>query len=93
MGLKWIYRCCVVLCVNNAMSEMVTYLPISSPFVRFAGRFVDPSFGVAAGWNFFVFVRPHPANICHPQLMMAGSGHGAIRDRGVHPDLAVLGHV
>ncbi|KAL3480045.1 amino acid permease/ SLC12A domain-containing protein [Aspergillus californicus] len=34
---------------------MVTYLPISSPFVRFAGRYVDDAFGVAAGYNFFVF--------------------------------------
>ncbi|KAK2875363.1 hypothetical protein FQN49_001657 [Arthroderma sp. PD_2] len=37
------------------MAEMVTYLPISSPFVRFAGRFVDEAFGVAVGWNFFIF--------------------------------------
>ncbi|KAI4171002.1 MAG: hypothetical protein LQ343_004539 [Gyalolechia ehrenbergii] len=36
------------------MAEMVTYLPISSPFVRFAGRYVDEAFGVAAGYNFFV---------------------------------------
>ncbi|KAI4290547.1 MAG: hypothetical protein L6R35_000160 [Caloplaca aegaea] len=35
-------------------AEMVTYLPISSPFIRFAGRFVDEAFGVAAGYNFFV---------------------------------------
>jgi amino acid transporter len=34
---------------------MVTYLPISSPFVRFAGRYVDDAFEVAAGYNFFVF--------------------------------------
>ncbi|KAL4889713.1 general amino acid permease [Aspergillus ambiguus] len=34
---------------------MVTYLPISSPFIRFAARYVDEAFGVAAGWNFFVF--------------------------------------
>lgn len=34
---------------------MVTYLPISSPFIRFAGRYVDDAFGFAAGWNFFVF--------------------------------------
>ncbi|KAL2833259.1 amino acid permease/ SLC12A domain-containing protein [Aspergillus cavernicola] len=34
---------------------MVTYLPVSSPFVRFAGRYVDDAFGVAAGYNFFVF--------------------------------------
>jgi amino acid permease len=37
------------------MAEMVTYLPISSPFIRFAGRYVDDAFGVAAGYNFFVF--------------------------------------
>lgn len=37
------------------MAEMVTYLPISSPFIRFAGRFADEAFGFAAGWNFFVF--------------------------------------
>ena len=34
---------------------MVTFLPISSPFIRFSGRFVDDAFGFAAGWNFFVF--------------------------------------
>ena len=37
------------------MSEMVTYLPISSPFIRFADRYVDEAFGVAAGYNFFIF--------------------------------------
>lgn len=36
-------------------AEMVTYLPISSPFIRFAGRYVDDAFGVAAGYNFFIF--------------------------------------
>lgn len=34
---------------------MVTFLPISSPFIRFAGRWVDEAFGVAVGYNFFVF--------------------------------------
>ena len=37
------------------MAEMVSYLPISSPFIRFAGRYVDDAFGVMAGWNFFIF--------------------------------------
>ncbi|KAK6355636.1 hypothetical protein TWF718_000030 [Orbilia javanica] len=45
----------VVLCVNNCLAEMVSYLPISSPFIRFAGRFVDEAFGVATGYNFFIF--------------------------------------
>ncbi|KAL2845388.1 general amino acid permease AGP2 [Aspergillus pseudodeflectus] len=47
--------CCVILCITVCLAEMVTYLPISSPFVRFAGRYVDDAFGVAAGYNFFVF--------------------------------------
>ncbi|TKX18724.1 general amino acid permease-4 [Elsinoe australis] len=47
--------CFVILCVTNCIAEMVTYLPISSPFIRFAGRWVDEAFGVAAGYNFFVF--------------------------------------
>jgi amino acid transporter len=37
------------------MAELVTYLPISSPFVRFAGRYVDKAFGAAAGYNLFIF--------------------------------------
>ncbi|TVY15931.1 General amino acid permease AGP2 [Lachnellula arida] len=48
-------RCTFILAVTNCMSEMVTYLPISSPFIRFAGRYVDEAFGVAAGYNFFIF--------------------------------------
>ncbi|KAI1774364.1 amino acid permease/ SLC12A domain-containing protein [Hypoxylon cercidicola] len=47
--------CTVILAVTMSMAEMVTYLPISSPFIRFAGRYVDEAFGFAAGWNFFVF--------------------------------------
>ncbi|KAJ5882130.1 Amino acid/polyamine transporter I [Penicillium soppii] len=39
----------------HGLAEMVTYLPISSPFIRFAGRYVDEALGVAAGYNFFVF--------------------------------------
>lgn len=47
--------CFFILAVTISMAEMVTYLPISSPFIRFAGRYVDEAFGFAAGWNFFVF--------------------------------------
>ncbi|KAA8898359.1 amino acid permease/ SLC12A domain-containing protein [Sphaerosporella brunnea] len=53
--LAFTFWCTVILAVNNAISEMVTFMPITSPFVRFAARFVDESFGVAAGWNFFIF--------------------------------------
>lgn len=37
------------------MAEMVSFTPLSSPFIRFAGRYVDEAFGFATGWNFFVF--------------------------------------
>ncbi|KAK9775617.1 putative Amino acid permease/ SLC12A domain-containing protein [Seiridium cardinale] len=47
--------CSVILAVTISMAEMVTYLPISSPFIRFAGRWVDESIGFATGWNFFIF--------------------------------------
>ncbi|KAK4086763.1 general amino acid permease (Agp2) [Purpureocillium lilacinum] len=49
------FWCTFILAVTLCMAEMVTYLPISSPFIRFAGRYVDEAFGFAAGWNFFVF--------------------------------------
>ncbi|KAM7198588.1 Amino acid permease domain containing protein [Naviculisporaceae sp. PSN 640] len=47
--------CFFILAITISLAEMVTYLPISSPFIRFAGRYVDEAFGFAAGWNFFVF--------------------------------------
>ncbi|KAJ7812718.1 general amino acid permease AGP2 [Mycena olivaceomarginata] len=43
----------VVLAVNNCLSEMVTWIPISSPYVRFADRFVDEALGVCSGFNLF----------------------------------------
>ncbi|KND86543.1 General amino acid permease AGP2 [Tolypocladium ophioglossoides CBS 100239] len=53
--LAFSFWCTFILAVTLCMAEMVTYLPISSPFIRFAGRYVDEAFGFAAGWNFFVF--------------------------------------
>lgn len=47
---------------------MVTYLPISSPFIRFAGRYFDEALCVATGWNFFVFQAfqiPFEATACN----------------------------
>ncbi|ODA76803.1 hypothetical protein RJ55_07319 [Drechmeria coniospora] len=53
--LAFSFWCTVIFAVTLCMAEMVTHLPISSPFIRFAGRYVDEAFGFAAGWNFFVF--------------------------------------
>ncbi|KAF8635513.1 hypothetical protein AX17_003903 [Amanita inopinata Kibby_2008] len=47
--------CTFILAVNNCLSEMVTWMPISAPFVRFADHFVDPALGFCTGVNFFVF--------------------------------------
>ena len=33
--------------------EMVTYMPIASPFVRLAGFWVDDALSFAMGWNYF----------------------------------------
>lgn len=54
MFIAFSFWCTFVLAITLCMAEMVTYLPISSPFIRFAGRYVDEAFGFAAGWNFFV---------------------------------------
>ncbi|PHH81508.1 hypothetical protein CDD82_610 [Ophiocordyceps australis] len=53
--LAFSFWCTFILAVTLCMAEMVTHLPISSPFIRFAGRYVDEAFGFAAGWNFFIF--------------------------------------
>lgn len=41
--------------VNNCVAEMVVYMPVSSSFLRMAGKWVDESFGFMAGWNFFLY--------------------------------------
>ncbi|CAK5271719.1 unnamed protein product [Mycena citricolor] len=46
----------VLLAVNTCLAEMVCWLPISSPFVRFADRFVDEALGVVSGLNFFIYI-------------------------------------
>lgn len=47
--------CIVVLNVTNCSAEMVSYLPIQSPFVALAGRCIDDAFEVMTGWNFFIY--------------------------------------
>ncbi|KAJ7713626.1 amino acid permease-domain-containing protein [Mycena maculata] len=52
--LSFILWATVVLAINNCLSEMVTWIPISSPYVRFADHFVDEAFGVCSGINLFL---------------------------------------
>ncbi|KAH7153540.1 putative general amino acid permease [Dactylonectria macrodidyma] len=44
----------VMWAVNECFAEMVTYLPIPSPFIRFGGEWVDGALGFAMSWNFFL---------------------------------------
>jgi len=44
----------VMWAVNECFAEMVTYLPVPSPFVRFGGEWVDEALGFAMAWNFFL---------------------------------------
>lgn len=46
---------CFLAAVNNCAAEMVTYMPVSSSFLRMASKWVDDSFGFMAGWNFFLY--------------------------------------
>ena len=36
--------------------ETVTLHPVDGSFIRLAERFVDPAFGCAAGYNYFMYV-------------------------------------
>jgi amino acid permease len=48
----------VILAVTLCMAEMVTYLPISSPFIRFAGRYADEAFGFAVSTQTISSIGP-----------------------------------
>lgn len=43
----------VMLAVNQCFAEMITYVPIASPFVRLAGAWVDDALSFAMAYNFF----------------------------------------
>ncbi|KAJ5953247.1 hypothetical protein N7454_000143 [Penicillium verhagenii] len=44
----------VMWAVNECFAEMVSYLPVPSPFVRFGSEWVDDALGFAMAWNFFL---------------------------------------
>ncbi|KAF7313110.1 General amino acid permease [Mycena kentingensis (nom. inval.)] len=46
----------VVVAMNNCLAEMVCWIPISSPYIRFADRFVDEALGFSSGLNWFITV-------------------------------------
>ncbi|KAH3672239.1 hypothetical protein WICPIJ_010091 [Wickerhamomyces pijperi] len=46
----------VIFCVTVGMAEMVTFLPISAPFIQMAGRCVDDAFEICAGFNYWFMI-------------------------------------
>ena len=47
--------CIPILAITSTTAEMVSYMPMPSPFISMAGRCVDEALEVMAGWNFFLF--------------------------------------
>ena len=44
----------LTLLLTSAVGEMVSYMPVDSPFLNMAGRVIDPAFEAAASVNFWV---------------------------------------
>ncbi|KAF2771865.1 AAT family amino acid transporter [Teratosphaeria nubilosa] len=53
--LAYLFYACMLGLVNNCMTEMTVFMPVSGGFVRLAGQWVDEAFGFMAGWNFFIY--------------------------------------
>lgn len=47
---------CVIYIITLSIGELVCYLPVDSPFITHAGRFVDPAFEIVCGYNFWIMV-------------------------------------
>lgn len=50
-----------LLYTDSDSAEMVTYLPIASPFVRLSGFWVDDALSFAMGWNYFFLMGNTPS--------------------------------
>ncbi|KAH3687226.1 hypothetical protein WICPIJ_001782 [Wickerhamomyces pijperi] len=49
----------VIFAVATCMGEMVSYLPIGSPFVQMAGRCVDDAYEFAVGFTYWIMVSTY----------------------------------
>lgn len=46
----------IVYVVTLSIGELICYLPVDSPFITHAGRFVDPAFEFCTGLNFYLMI-------------------------------------
>ncbi|UZJ55002.1 hypothetical protein CBS101457_004322 [Exobasidium rhododendri] len=44
----------MLFCVVMALGELATVLPVSGSFASYSTRFLDPSWGFAMGWNYWM---------------------------------------
>lgn len=51
----WAVVSSFLYCVMQALAELLATFPVSGSFAVYATRFIDPSFGFAAGWNYAIF--------------------------------------
>lgn len=61
----FLYYSTVIVCVNNCQAEMTVFMPVTAPFIRMAGKWVDEAFGFAVGWNYFFYVICPSQSISH----------------------------
>lgn len=45
--------CIPILCITVSTAEMVSYLPVNSPFLRLTSRCCNESLAIMAGWNYW----------------------------------------
>lgn len=53
--IAWAIVSTFLYCVMQALAELSATFPVSGAFAVYATRFIDPSFGFAAGWNYALF--------------------------------------
>lgn len=53
--IAWAVVSTFLYCVMQALAELSSTFPVSGAFAVYATRFIDPSFGFAAGWNYALF--------------------------------------
>lgn len=53
--IAWAIVSTFLYCVMQALAELSSTFPVSGSFAVYATRFIDPSFGFAAGWNYAMF--------------------------------------
>ncbi|EEU35582.1 uncharacterized protein NECHADRAFT_52388 [Fusarium vanettenii 77-13-4] len=60
-----------VFFVMTALGEMATFLPMNKGFGGYATRMVDPAFGFATGWNYFLkYIIATPTNLTATGLIL-----------------------